>query len=71
MRVYKDRTWKKWFAWYPVKCGTTNHIRGTAWLETVEYREVGEDCYEAPGLYYSYTYRFLNDAEDAALPHRS
>lgn len=70
MRSYVDRNWKRWWAWYPVLCGTTNHIRGTAWLETVEYREIGSDPYEAPGINYSYTYRFVDDAEDAKLPHR-
>lgn len=70
MRIMKDRKWKRWFAWYPVDCGTTNHIRGTAWLEIVEYREIGEDPYERPGISYAFTYRFLNDPEDALLPHR-
>lgn len=71
MRAYKDRTWKRWFAWHPVECGTCNHVRGTAWLEIVERRELGEDPYEATSLYNDYTYRFLNDPEDAGLPHRS
>lgn len=71
MRQYVDRTWKRWFAWYPVLCGVTNGIRGTAWLEYVEYREIGEDPYERPKIDYDYTYRFLNDPEDAKLRHRN
>ena len=71
MRSYTDRTWKRWFAWRPVQCGTTNHIRGTAWLEMVEYREIGSDPYEGASIRAAWTYRFLNDPEDAALPHRT
>lgn len=71
MKVYTNRNWRRWFAWYPVKCGTTNHIRGMAWLEIVEYRDIGEDPYERASITANYTYRFLNDDEDAFLPHRS
>ncbi len=29
--------WRRWFAWYPVRIGTT-HV----WLETIERKEMGE-----------------------------
>jgi membrane fusion protein, copper/silver efflux system len=65
-----DRSWKRWFAWYPVLCGTARNIRGRAWLEIVEYRSIGSDIFELPSPAYKFTYRFLDDPLDATLPHR-
>lgn len=45
-RDQKIFTWHKWFAWYPIDMGTTDHDNNyyftkVVWLETVERRAKG------------------------------